>query len=109
MPEDAFRRRDKLEMGRRYGVPVVNPAAGSVPSVVIPERGDVMAGPKADRDGAYEFEGKPGRFRIKKGDPLPEGARLIDEPAAPAAKPAATAKATGPSETTKGRGPSEKA
>lgn len=91
---DAFARRDKLELvelGRRYGVPAANPAAGAHASVRIVETEQEMAGPKAPQDGIYTT-GKA-RFRIKKGDPLPDGATFVDPNAE--AQPAETPEQNG--------------
>lgn len=121
---DAFRNRDKLAVGRRYGVPVVDPAAGSVPSGTVIEGAPIVAGPKADKNGVYELDGA--RYRIAAGDPLPDGAKMVDgEPygramagdgnAPPvegelvATEKASAKKAKGPSETADAAGPSETA
>jgi hypothetical protein len=112
---DAFARRNKVALGRQLGVPGGDPAAGTVPSVVIHERGESMPGKKATHDGTYELNGHT--YRIVKGDPLPDGAVMADaaddEPEAnevqEAPAPEENAKARGPKETTASTGPSEKA
>lgn len=105
MDADAFRARDKAALGQTLGVPVAAPGAGLVSSVTVLRRESPM-GTQADRDGVYELNG--GRFRIRKGDPLPDGAKLVDAPKASPAKGKATTKGKGPSETTEGQGPSER-
>lgn len=76
--QDAFAGRDKVVMGRVYGVPGGDPLTGSVSGVRIVRGNQQMSGPIADRTGVYTLNG--GRFRIVKGDPLPEGA--VMEPTA---------------------------
>lgn len=58
------------------GEPIL-PGRGSVPGVIITEV-DAMA--KAHKDGVYTLNG--GRFRIRAGDVLPEGAVMDEEPVA---------------------------
>lgn len=114
MNSDRFATDDKLAVGRLLGQPAANPAAGTVPSVVIVEEA-VMPGTKATEDGLYGYPGKRGQFRVAKGDPIPEGAEPVKSgQTLKAAEPKAagklvTSKATGPSETAEGSGPSEKA
>lgn len=120
--QDAFAGRDKVVMGRIYGVPGGDPLTGSVSGVRIVRGNQQMSGPIADRTGVYTLDG--GRFRILKGDPLPEGAVMeptedeiaAAEVAAAEAKKAeeaaakkAAAEAKKPSETAQGSGPNETA
>lgn len=106
---DRFARADKLAVGRQYGVPAVNPAAGSVPSVVIPERTESMAGKKAEADGLYGYEdGRPGQFRVVKGDPIPDGMVTIKSGRKPVPKSERKTAVTGPSETPEAPAKSDK-
>ena len=60
------------------GQPIV-PGRGSVPGVVITEKGNASMA-NAEKNGVYVLNGH--RFRIKAGDPLPEGAefQVVDAP-----------------------------
>lgn len=84
MTDDAFARTDKLAIGTRLGVPGGNPARGAVSGITVLGGTARMRSnlaqtpdprPKAPEDGQYESNGA--LFRVRKGKPMPVGARFI--------------------------------
>lgn len=103
-------RRDKAAMGRWFGVPASNPAAGTEPGVKLLKGTDTEM-TKASADGIYttvDEQGITHRFKVAKGDTIPDGAEFTAGEAdqTDQAKPAEKKAVTGPSDTTAATGPS---
>lgn len=75
-------RRDKLALGRVYGVPAGDPEAGKESRVLVTSKeAQAMKGDEAPSDGVYLRGG--GRFKVKAGQRVPEGAEFVPGKPAP--------------------------
>lgn len=78
-----------------FGIRPVNPELGRTPGVTVRVPEDETRMPKAEKSGVYTLNGM--RFKIRAGDPLPDGAVMDDDqPKARAKGPAPENRKDGP-------------